>query len=298
MYGIDISQHQGINFDMTKQQHDFVIIRAGFGLTEDPLFRSYADQAERLGIPYGVYWYSYACEPSGGAGEARKCLEVIKGRKISAGVWIDMEDADRFKRQRGALTPYVCSGVCKNFCDAVAAAGYHAGIYASASWFGPRGFITDVYGYDRWVARWYDGTDSKAAEMQGTCSIWQYRGAPLDLDLMFVPLSWFGGHDEPSPVKTVDQLADEVIRGAWGNGQQRKRALEQAGYSYDLVQRRVNEKLSAQPAEPVNDVTDLAWRVIAGEFGNEPMRSIRLRLAGCSDPAAVQREVNRLLLQK
>ncbi|MGF3065772.1 N-acetylmuramoyl-L-alanine amidase [Facklamia sp. P12950] len=41
--------------------------------------------------------------------------------------------------------------------------------------------------------------------------------------------------------KTIDQLAREVIRGGWGNGEERKRRLTQAGYDYYAVQKRVNQ---------------------------------------------------------
>ena len=43
--------------------------------------------------------------------------------------------------------------------------------------------------------------------------------------------------------KSIDTLAREVIRGDWGNGQDRKNRLERAGYDYNAVQRRVNELL-------------------------------------------------------
>ena len=43
--------------------------------------------------------------------------------------------------------------------------------------------------------------------------------------------------------KSIDTLAREVIRGDWGNGQDRKNRLEKAGYDYTAVQRRVNEIL-------------------------------------------------------
>ncbi|MDO5018820.1 MAG: lysozyme, partial [Lagierella massiliensis] len=43
--------------------------------------------------------------------------------------------------------------------------------------------------------------------------------------------------------KTTDQLAREVIRGDWGNGDERKRRLTQAGYDYYAVQKRVNQLL-------------------------------------------------------
>lgn len=43
--------------------------------------------------------------------------------------------------------------------------------------------------------------------------------------------------------KTVDELAKEVIRGDWGNGQERKEKLTAAGYDYGTIQKRVNELL-------------------------------------------------------
>ena len=41
--------------------------------------------------------------------------------------------------------------------------------------------------------------------------------------------------------KSIDELAKEVIRGEWGNGRNRREALEKAGYDYNEVQSRVNE---------------------------------------------------------
>ena len=43
--------------------------------------------------------------------------------------------------------------------------------------------------------------------------------------------------------KSVDELAKEVIRGDWGNGQERKDKLQAAGYDYATIQKRVNELL-------------------------------------------------------
>lgn len=56
--------------------------------------------------------------------------------------------------------------------------------------------------------------------------------------------------ETPTTTKTVDELAKEVIAGKWGNGDARKKALTEAGYSYSDVQARVNEMLKAPKAEP------------------------------------------------
>ena len=47
----------------------------------------------------------------------------------------------------------------------------------------------------------------------------------------------------PAPTKSVDELAKEIIDGKWGNNPERKKALTEAGYDYDAVQKRVNEML-------------------------------------------------------
>ena len=49
---------------------------------------------------------------------------------------------------------------------------------------------------------------------------------------------------KPQPVlKSVDEVAREVIAGKWGNGAERKSRLAQAGYDYNAVQARVNQLL-------------------------------------------------------
>ena len=45
-------------------------------------------------------------------------------------------------------------------------------------------------------------------------------------------------------LKSVDEIAREVINGLWGNGQERKDRLAKAGYNYSIVQKRVNELLT------------------------------------------------------
>lgn len=41
--------------------------------------------------------------------------------------------------------------------------------------------------------------------------------------------------------KSVDELAREVLQGKWGNGAERKKRLEAAGYAYAAVQKKVNQ---------------------------------------------------------
>jgi hypothetical protein len=80
----------------------------------------------------------------------------------------------------------------------------------------------------------------------------------------------------PTPAVNIDALADAVIRGDYGNGEERKRRL---GANYAAVQRRVNEKLAgkkpaAKPSGP--NIDALADAVIRGEYGNGEERKRRL----------------------
>lgn len=49
--------------------------------------------------------------------------------------------------------------------------------------------------------------------------------------------------DSSTAKKSVDTIAREVIRGDWGNGDERKKKLTAAGYDYSAVQKKVNELL-------------------------------------------------------
>jgi hypothetical protein len=50
--------------------------------------------------------------------------------------------------------------------------------------------------------------------------------------------------------KTTDQIAREVIRGSWGNGQDRKNRLRAAGYDSNVIQARVNQILGVGQSNP------------------------------------------------
>jgi hypothetical protein len=109
------------------------------------------------------------------------------------------------------------------------------------------------------------------------------------------------GGPAPSPPpssggKSVADVAVEVIAGKWGNGDDRRRRLEGAGYDYDEVQTEVNRRLGAGApgAEPRKSIDQLAREVIAGHWGNGTTRRNRLEGAGYNY-AAVQRRVNELL---
>ena len=102
-------------------------------------------------------------------------------------------------------------------------AGNKTGVYASLSWFDTH--IGET-GYDRWIAAWGANDGVHYPDLSGQCVMQQYRGSPLDLDILYVPLSYFGdgaaGGAEPRPYEkdgecvSVSAMAQEVLDGKWG----------------------------------------------------------------------------------
>lgn len=101
-------------------------------------------------------------------------------------------------------------------------------------------------------------------------------------------------------VKSVNEIAKEVINGKWGNGAERKRMLTQAGYDYNEVQAEVNRIVKGVAPTPAPTVPakksneEIAREVIAGKWGNGTARKKKLKEAGY-DYSAIQKIVNKLL---
>lgn len=80
----------------------------------------------------------------------------------------------------------------------------------------------------------------------------------------------FGKVQAPQPkqsLKPVDEVAREVLAGRWGNGQERKNKLAQAGYNYDEVQKRVGElKVVPKKETPTVKPDDLEFTVEGQTF--------------------------------
>ncbi len=92
--------------------------------------------------------------------------------------------------------------------------------------------------------------------------------------------------------RSIDEVARLVIKGDYGNGRDRREALEKEGYDYNQVQTRVNELMAGKTV--TKSVDELAKEVIAGKWGNGADRKNRLTAAGY-DYNAVQKRVNQLL---
>jgi ribulose kinase len=90
--------------------------------------------------------------------------------------------------------------------------------------------------------------------------------------------------------KNVSEIAQEVISGKWGNGEERRKRLTDAGYSYADVQNEVNRLVAA----PRKSDEEIAREVIAGKWGNGEERKQRLAAAGYNY-SRIQSIVNKLV---
>ena len=258
-YGIDISEHNG-NIDLSKYKDQFVIIRAGWGLGHlDKKYRRNVKECERLGIKFGVYWYSYALDDRTAEKEAISFIDIIKGDNVQLGAWLDMEDADGWKKRQGwAPTKRGVSDIVVRFCSKVEEAGFYTGVYLSYSWL--QYLDNNTIPFDRWVAHWGTNDGGMHGDYKKYGSIHQYTSIPLDKDY-FYKESYPNPGDKTKPVKTTDELVKEVLKGKYGTGEERKKKL---GRRYDEVQRRVNEVLR------------LARKAVNGDYGNGAVRKKKL----------------------
>ena len=97
-----------------------------------------------------------------------------------------------------------------------------------------------------------------------------------------------------SAKKTVAEIANEVLAGKWGNGEQRKSALKAAGYDYEAVQKKVNELANGKTSTPLKSIEEIAKEVIAGKWGNGDSRKAAIEKAGYNY-SEVQKKVNQLV---
>ena len=289
---IDVSVH--IDWDKVKASGiGGVLMRCGYGSDiesqDDKMFKRNADECSRLGIPFGVYLYSYAKNTDMAKSEADHALRLVKGYKLSYPLYIDVEEAS----QSG-----IAKDVVKVFCEAVKAAGYMPGVYANENWW--NNYLVGVDSYTKWVAK-YGANNGQPGSKPNVSNfdIWQYTSkgscdgigsSGLDMNICYrdFPAELGGSKPAPAPAeKSNEEIANEVLAGTWGNGDDRKNRLSAAGYDYDAIQAIVNQK--AAPAKKSNE--EIAKEVLAGAWGNGDDRKNRLSAAGY-DYDAIQAIVN------
>lgn len=218
--GIDVSKHQGvIDWDKVKAsgQVDFAVIRVGIGSDiaeqDDAQAVRNMTECERVGLPYGVYLYSYALTTQEAESEAAHMLRMISGRKPTVGVWIDMEDADGYKQKHGkpldTANGSLYTQICRTFCDRIPGAG----VYSSTS---VLQHILTVDDLPVWAAQW-----GSQCTYSGTYQLWQYSNkgsvdgisGSVDLDYFYGKLGAAAAGDaDSSGISTESGTLEQILQ--------------------------------------------------------------------------------------
>ena len=291
---IDVScWQQNVNYNKVKASGiEAVIIRAGFGREvsqKDNEFETHYKNAKAAGLKVGAYWYSYANSPADAKKEAEACLACVKGKSFDMPIYFDMEENSQTKLGKIVLTQMAIT-----FCDAIKAGGYRPGVYSNLNWFHnylDYNLLKSMYSI--WLAQ-YNIIN------QLDCDIWQNSDAGdidgvngrCDTNIIY-NRNVFSSSATPTPAtskKSNEVVAQEVIDGKWGNGEDRKNKLTSAGYDYNAIQKIVNAKLTT----PKKSNEFIANEVIAGKWGVGNERKNKLTSAGY-DYDAIQKIVNEKL---
>ena len=249
-----MSYAQGkIDWGKVKSKIDFAIIRAGYGAGNvDKYFKYNAESCTKLGIPFGVYWFSYALEPTMAKKEAEYCINLISKYKLSYPVCFDYEDDSlRYAQNKKGYVPSADNirQIADSFLSTIEANGYYAMLYCNKNYF--KKYYEIFYGrYDMWIAQW------NASEPFVSCGIWQDKatgkidgiGNQVDTNIAYKnypELVTKKAKAKATPeVKTYTEkeiieyisIAKDCIKGKYGNGNTRKKKIKDMGYDYPLLQ--------------------------------------------------------------
>lgn len=178
---IDVSGWQG-DIDWAKAKADGVegaIIRLGYGEgnNADKKAQRNISECKRLGIPFGIYWYSYADTPALAKEEGADVVSKLKQFGVNPSdlaypVYYDLEKWT-WEGHKPPTDPNVYNNIVNNWYSALQSAGYkNLGVYSYTSYLqGPLKHV-DIYAKTTWVAQYGArmGFDSFPTNSRG----WQY----------------------------------------------------------------------------------------------------------------------------
>lgn len=181
---IDVSEWQG-DIDWAKAKADGVegvIIRLGYGWgnNADKKAQRNISECKRLGIPFGIYWYSYADTPSIAKEEGADVVAKLKQFGVNASdlaypVYYDLEKWT-WKGHQPLTDPNVYNDIVNNWYSALQSAGYkNLSVYSYTSYLQGPLKHADIYAKTTWVAQYGArmGFDSFQTNSRG----WQYTSS-------------------------------------------------------------------------------------------------------------------------
>ena len=181
---IDVSEWQG-DIDWAKAKADGVdgvIIRLGYGWgnNADKKAQRNISECKRLGIPFGIYWYSYADTPSLAKEEGADVVSKLKQFGVNPSdlaypVYYDLEKWT-WEGHKPPTDPNVYNNIVNNWYSALQSAGYkNLGVYSYTSYLQGPLKHADIYAKTTWVAQYGArmGFDSFPTNSRG----WQYTSS-------------------------------------------------------------------------------------------------------------------------
>ncbi len=248
---IDVSKHNGV-IDWQKVKASGIygaIIRCGYGddikTQDDSQYVNNVKGCIANNIPFGVYLYSYAKTDKQAISEANHVIRLVEPYKdnLSFPIYLDLEDPGT---ESGAVER------ARTFADILRAKGYNVGIYANQNWW--LNYLKGLNEYPKWVAKY-----SSVAPTVKDYNMWQYtsKGSVdgikgyVDISHCYKEYAAISNPISSATKKSNEVIADEVIAGEWGNGEERKKKLEAAGYNYNDIQNLVNAKVGKPESKPV-----------------------------------------------
>lgn len=181
---IDVSEWQG-DIDWAKAKADGVegvIIRLGYGEgnNADKKARRNISECKRLGIPFGIYWYSYADTPSIAKEEGADVVAKLKQFGVNPSdlaypVYYDLEKWT-WEGHQPPTDPNVYNDIVNNWYSALQSAGYkNLSVYSYTSYLQGPLKHADIYAKTTWVAQYGArmGFDSFPTDSRG----WQYTSS-------------------------------------------------------------------------------------------------------------------------
>ena len=171
MIGLDVSRWQGdINFQAVKDSGvEFVFVRVGSqrGVGGeyyiDPKFHQNIKGFNEVGIPVGIYFYSYADSIKSAKTEAKWVVEQLKGYKVDLPVVFDWENWSFF--QEFGVSFYNLTEIAKSYLNVIEEAGYEGMLYSSKNYLENVWYKTK---YPVWLAHYTDKTN-----YEGEYKVWQ-----------------------------------------------------------------------------------------------------------------------------
>ena len=181
---IDVSEWQG-DIDWAKAKADGVegvIIRLGYGEgnNADKKAQRNISECKRLGIPFGIYWYSYADTPALAKEEGADVVAKLKQFGVNPSdlaypVYYDLEKWT-WEGHQPPTDPNVYNDIVNNWYSALQSAGYkNLGVYSYTSYLQGPLKHADIYAKTTWVAQYGArmGFDSFPTNSRG----WQYTSS-------------------------------------------------------------------------------------------------------------------------